>query len=115
MSGDVRSAILTADVERFMAALAPDVVWVGVLPGMLCRNREQVVAMLDRAELRARTLSPEILAEAEGRIVVDPHADPPPDLYPTLHQVIVVDEDRIVEMRDYPDRETAMAALETPW
>jgi ketosteroid isomerase-like protein len=111
----VREAILSGDGERFKAALAPDVVWVGVLPGMLCRNREQVVGTLDRAELRARRFAPEILAEADGKIVVDPHADPPTDFYPTLHQVLVVSEDRVVEMRDYPDRATALAALETPW
>jgi ketosteroid isomerase-like protein len=113
----VRDAILSGDGERFKAALAPEVVWVGVLPGMLCRNREQVLTTLDRAGLRARTFSPEILAEAEGRIVVDPHAEPPTKPFPNLHQVLVVDDDdqKIVEMRDYPDRESALAALESPW
>jgi ketosteroid isomerase-like protein len=111
----VRDAILSGDVERFKTVLAPDVVWVGVLPGMLCRNREQVVGMLGGADRDGRTFSPEILAEAEGKIVVDPHAQPPPELFPTLHQVIVVDENRVVEMRDYPNREAALAALETPW
>jgi hypothetical protein len=47
--------------------------------------------------------------------VIDPHVEPPTDLYPNLHQVIVVEDDRIVELRDYPSRETALAALETPW
>jgi ketosteroid isomerase-like protein len=111
----VRDAILSGDGERFKAALAPEVVWVGVLPGMLCRNREQVLATLDRAGLRARTFSPEILAEEDGRIVVDPHAQPPTNPYPNLHQVLVVTDEKIVEMRDYPNRESAMAALETPW
>lgn len=111
----IRETILSGDREGFKAALAPDVVWVGVLPGMLCRNREQVIDTFDRAGLRGRRFSPEILAEREGTIVVDPHAEPPPELYPTLHQVIVVSGDRIVEMRDYPNRETAFAALETPW
>ena len=112
---NVRDAILSGDGDQFKAALDPHVVWVGVLPGMLCRNREQVLATLDRAGLRARTFSPEILAEEEGRIVVDPHAEPPTKPFPNLHQVLVVSDERIVEMRDYPDRKTALAALETPW
>jgi len=111
----VRDAIQTADMQAFKAALAPDVVWVGVLPGMLCRNRQEVVATLERADLAGRTFRPEILADDEGKIVVDAHASPPSDLYPQLHQVIVVHDETVVEMRDYPDRESALAALETPW
>jgi ketosteroid isomerase-like protein len=110
----LREAILAGDVEAFKAALAPEVVWVGVLPGQLCRNREDVTAILDQAQ-SSRTFSPEIVAHDEGRIVVDPHLDPPPDLFPHVHQVLVVEDERIVEMRDYPNREAALAALETPW
>jgi hypothetical protein len=109
----LRDTIVQADRAAFMQALDPRVVWVGVLPGMLCRDREQVVSRLSAIERAAR---PEIVADAGDRLVVDPHLDPPPDLYPGLHQVYVLDEDeRIVEMRDYPDRESALAALETPW
>ena len=112
---NVREAILRADADAFKAALAPDVVWVGVLPGMLCRNREQVINTLDRANLSGRRFSPEILAEADDKIVLDPHSEPPPDLYPTLHQILVVADGQVVEMRDYPNREAALAAMETPW
>jgi ketosteroid isomerase-like protein len=111
----VRDAILAADMQAFKAALAPDVVWVGVLPGMLCRNRSEVVATLERTDLGGMTFSPEIVADEEGKIVVDPHASPPSDLYPHLHQVIVVQDETVVEMRDYRDRDSALAALETPW
>ena len=34
----------SADFEEFVASLAPDVVWVGVWPGQLCRNRDEVIA-----------------------------------------------------------------------
>jgi ketosteroid isomerase-like protein len=111
----IRDAIVAGDAEAFKSALAPEVVWIGVLPGMLCRNRTEVTAMLDRASLRASAFSPEIVADREGKIVVDPHMSPPPELYPNLHQVLVVADEQIVEMRDYPDREAALAALETPW
>ena len=62
-----------------------------------------------------RSATPEIVAEKDDLIVVDPHVEPPTELNPALHHVFVVHEDRIVEMRDYPDRDTALAALETPW
>ena len=35
----IREAIAHGDVEAFGDALAPDAVWVGTLPGQLCRNR----------------------------------------------------------------------------
>ena len=40
----VREIIERQDLDAFTDALAPDVVWVGVLPGQLCRNRDEVVA-----------------------------------------------------------------------
>ncbi|TMK89730.1 MAG: hypothetical protein E6G42_10575, partial [Actinobacteria bacterium] len=88
----------SADFEEFAAALAPDVVWVGLEPGQLCRNREQVVATFRRALESGKSGSPEVVAEAEGRIVVDPHVDPPSEEAPELHFVFVVEDDRIVEM-----------------
>jgi hypothetical protein len=108
----VRDAILAADMEAFKAALDPRVVWVGVRPGMLCRSRDEVVATLDSPDNDGRTFAPEILAERDGMLVVDAHPLPPPELLPTVHQVIVVHDGRIVEMRDYGDRASALAALE---
>jgi hypothetical protein len=109
----LREAIVGADLDGFSEALDPQVVWVGVLPGQLCRNREQVLSTLSGL---SRAVRPEIVADTGDRLVVDPHLDPPPDFFPGLHQVYVLDEtERIVEMRDYPSRQSALAALETPW
>jgi ketosteroid isomerase-like protein len=107
----VREAIERGDVESFGELLDPGVVWVGVLPGQLCRNRDDVLAMFRRATENGLRASPEILVEAEGALVVDPHLDPPAELNPHLHQVIVVHDDRVVEVRDYPDRASALAAV----
>ena len=101
----------SADFEEFAAALAPDVVWVGLEPGQLCRNREQVVATFRRALESGKSGSPEVVAEAEGRIVVDPHVEPPNEEAPELHFVFVVEDDRIVEMRDYRNRAAALEAV----
>ncbi|MDE3025833.1 MAG: nuclear transport factor 2 family protein, partial [Acidobacteriota bacterium] len=46
---NAREAIVSADLEAFAAALAPDVVWVGRFPGELCHNRDEVLAMLEEA------------------------------------------------------------------
>jgi ketosteroid isomerase-like protein len=108
----VRDVIVAGDVEAFGELLAPDVVWVGVLPGQLCRNREQVLGMFRRARDNGRRWHPEILAEHEGKLVVDPRIEPPPELHPTLHQVVVLEDEHVVEIRDYPDRLTAVAALD---
>jgi hypothetical protein len=108
----VRETILRADMDAFKAALDAAVVWIGVRPGMLCRSRDEVVAMLDQPDNVGRTFAPEIVAERDGLLVVDPHPSPPPELLPTVHQVIVVHDGRVIEMRDYADRASALAALE---
>jgi ketosteroid isomerase-like protein len=99
------------DFKAFAEALAPDVVWVGLEPGQLCRNRDEVLATFRDALEGGRSGTPEVVAEAEGRIVVDPHVDPPYEPAPELHHVFVVTDERIVEMRDYRDRRAALEAV----
>jgi ketosteroid isomerase-like protein len=52
----------------------------------------------------------EIVAAADDRLVIDPRLQPPNKTYPELHHVFVIDEERIVEMRDYPNRAAALQA-----
>jgi hypothetical protein len=106
----VRDVIEHGDFEAFTGLLAQDVVWVGVRPGLLCRNREQVVATMRGWIDAGHGGSPEIVGERENRIVVDPHVDPPNELIPELHHVFVVDGNRIVELRDYESRRAALEA-----
>jgi ketosteroid isomerase-like protein len=101
----------SADFQEFAASLAPDVVWVGLEPGQLCRNRDEVLATFRQALELGKSGSPEVVAEAEGRIVVDPHVEPPYEHAPELHHVFVVEDGRIVEMRDYPNRRAALEAV----
>ena len=91
--------------------LAPDVVWVGVLPGMLCRSASQVEARLEQVRNSGRSYSPEVLAEHEGVVLYDPHVDPPAEI-PELHQIAIVHDNRVQEIRDYPNRAAARAAFE---
>jgi hypothetical protein len=92
--------------------LAPDVVWVGSLPGLMCRGAEQVNARLDQVRASERTFSPEVLAEREGAVLIDPHVSAPPQLNPELHQILIVHDGLVHEIRDYPDRAAAEAAFE---
>ena len=103
----VRETIERADLDSFGSLLSEDVVWVGIWPGELCRNREQVVAMLEQARARGRQMSPEVVAERDDMLVVDPHL---PDS--ERHQVFVLGDGLVSEIRAYPDRAAAVAAFE---
>ena len=94
--------------------LAPDVVWVGVLPGMLCRGAAQVEARLEQVRNSGRSYSPEVLAERDGVVLYDPHVDPPAEI-PELHQIAIVHDNLVQEIRDYPTRAAAQAAFEAMW
>jgi len=95
--------------------LAPDVVWVGSLPGLMCRGAEQVNARLVQIRAEGRTFDPEVLAERDGVLLIDPHVSAPPQLNPELHQILVVHDGVVEEIRDYPDRAAAEAAFEAMW
>lgn len=92
-------------------SLASDVVWIGVHPGQLCRSAEQVEARLEQVRNSGRSYSPEVLAEREGVVLFDPHVDPPAET-PELHQIAIVHDNLVQEIRDYPNRAAAQAAFE---
>ncbi|HEV8180500.1 MAG TPA: hypothetical protein VGP54_09410 [Gaiellaceae bacterium] len=92
-------------------SLAPDVVWVGVLPGQLCRSADQVNARLEQVQHSGRSYSPEVLAERDGVVLFDPHVEPPAEI-PELHQIAIVHDNQVQEIRDYPTRVVAEAAFE---
>jgi ketosteroid isomerase-like protein len=105
----VREAIDHGDLTAFEEVLAPDIVWLGRYPGEICRNREEVLAMLREAQERGIQASPEIVLEREDVLVVDPHLD-------GRHQVLVLRDGIISEVRAYLSRDAAIAAVEgRPW
>ena len=103
----VRETIEGADLEAFGNVLAEDVVWIGLWPGELCRNRGQVLEMLEQARARGRRPAPEIVLEREDVLVVDPHL---PDS--ERHQVFVLRDGLVSEIRAYEGREAAVAAAQ---
>jgi hypothetical protein len=105
----VREAIERMSLDDFAEALAPDVVWVGLWPGELCRNRDDVLEMFARMRERESQLRPSIVLEKSDALVVDPGLD-------GRHHVIVLADDLVSEVRVYPDRRSALASVEErPW
>jgi ketosteroid isomerase-like protein len=107
---NVREAIEQGDLTAFEEVLAPDIVWVGLWPGQLCRNRAEVLEMLKDARANGVEARPEIVRDEGDRFVVDPHL--PID---GRHQVFVLREGIVSEVRAYPDRAAAVAAMEPQW
>ena len=110
---NVRDAIERGDLKDFLEAMDPHVVWRAVgeeEPG--CRNRDEVRSVFETWMERGFTGRPEILAESDDRIAVDPHVEPRHPDYPDLHHVFTLRDGLIVEMQDYPDRATALEAVE---
>ena len=95
-------------------SLAPDIVWVGVHPGQLCRSADDVNARLEQIRNSGRSYAPKVLAERDGVLLFDPHVEPPAEI-PELHQIAIVQDDLVQEIRDYPSRAAAEAAFEAMW
>ena len=105
----VRAAIEGVDLDAFAEALTPNVVWVGLWPGELCRNRDDVLEMFARMREQEVKPQPRIVLDKDDVLVVDPGLD-------GRHHVLVLDDGLVSEVRAYPDRRSALAAVEErPW
>jgi hypothetical protein len=106
----VKETIERRSLDDFAETLTPDVVWVGLWPGELCRNRDDVLEMFARMRERELDIRPTVVLEREDALVIDPGLD-------GRHHVLVVTEEGLVsEVRVYPDRRSAVAAVEErPW
>ena len=89
---------------------------VGVAPGQLCRSAEQVEARLRRRSAEQRPL---VLAggarRARRRRAVRSACRPAARKIPELHQIAIVHDNLVQEIRDYPNRAAAQAAFEALW
>ena len=105
----VQEAIRTRSLDDFADLLAPDVVWVGLWPGQLCRSRDDVLEMFAQMREKEFRVQPSIVLERDDALVVDPHLD-------GRHHVLVLADDLVSEVRAYPDRRSALDAVEgRPW
>jgi SnoaL-like domain len=101
----VRDAIERRSLDDFAEMLTPDVVWVGLWPGELCRNRDDVLEMFALARERELRLQPSIVLDKGDVLVVDPGLD-------GRHHVLVLADGLVSEVRAYRDRASALAAVE---
>ena len=105
----VREAIERRSLDDFADTLAADVVWVGLWPGELCRNRDDVREMFVRLRERELQVRPSVVLDRDDVLVVDPGLD-------GRHHVLVLADGLVSEVRVYPDRRSAVAAVEErPW
>ena len=107
---NLQDAIEGMLLDDIAAVLTPNVVWVGLYPGELCRNRDEVLEMFERLRYREDQLRPKVVAKRDDILVVDAGID-------ERHHVLVLDGDLVSEVRVYPDRGAAMAAVDDrpPW
>ena len=106
----VKEAIERRSLDDFAETLTPDVVWVGLWPGELCRNRDDVLEMFARMRERELDIRPTVVLEREDALVIDPGLDG------RHHALVVTEEGLVSEVRVYPDRRSAVAAVEErPW
>ena len=106
----LQDAIEGMSLDDIAGVLASNVVWVGLWPRELCRDRDEVLAMFERLRYREDQLRPTVVAKRDDILIVDPGID-------ERHHVLVLDGDLISEVRVYPDRHAAMAAVDErpPW
>jgi ketosteroid isomerase-like protein len=108
----VRDTLERGDFTAFLGLLDPNVEWLGVDPErQVCRNRDEVRRVFEEAMAAGRSGAPEVVAETDQAIVVDPHVDPPLQGREELHHVFTLREGRIVRMQDFRDRASALMSV----
>lgn len=108
----VRQELESGDFDRFVAAFDDEAVWIGAGQGEPAfRGREAIEGALREQLDAGMRIDPEFVLDNGETIVVDMHADPPPRHAPELHHVFRIRDDRIVQVEDHPDRESALRAV----
>jgi hypothetical protein len=108
-----------ADVDTLTSRLAPDVQHVGIRPGMLCRNRDEVVSLVRRGgPITAHVDAFELLAAGEkvvlsvrGPGIGVPAVDESDVPRGQATIVFTVRDGLIVHMQDYMHRQDALDAV----
>ena len=107
-------ALRRRDMESMAAALAPDVIWQGVRPDLVCHGPDEVIAAFVTAyEANQEIDSLEVIG-GEDRIVLGARG---PDLAidqvetrGEIYNVFTIEAGKIRQIEDYLERRTALAA-----
>jgi hypothetical protein len=110
----LRAAFARDDFEEMIAVLDPDVVWLGIREAAeeeppMCRNREEVRSVFQWHREQGNRAKPAIVAEDSYHILVAMNLHQESDT-PELHQLVTVEEDRVVLIEDFRDRSSALSA-----
>jgi len=106
-------------IRALAEVLSPDVIWQGVLPDQVCRNREEVLSLVGRPGRRPRRLTRLEAEEIGDRVVVSVEGPdfPPLDGQPVASRrslVFTFADGRIVRIESTPTRERAFEIARTP-
>ena len=113
----VRTALETADLDRFADLLAPDVTWGAPDdPAPSCRNRNQVLDWYQKGRAAGvRAVVVDITAYPSKLLValaLTSEGAPPPEPVADRWQVLTVANGRVRDIRGYDDHEAAIAAAQ---
>jgi ketosteroid isomerase-like protein len=110
----LREVFASRQLDELIGLMDAGVTWRGIQPpgepAPLCHDRDEVREVMANAMANGMDGRPIILAEAGDSVVVDPRVEPPRGV--DLHQVITFRAGRIILIQDYPDRPSAMAAIQ---
>jgi ketosteroid isomerase-like protein len=99
-------AIRSGDVDRAEAAMAPDVIWRGTSPDLVCAGSHEVVTNFLKARDRLDDVEAIELIGRDGAAVLAAHGQDGPEIF----NVFTFSDGQIVSIEDYARREDALLA-----
>ena len=107
-------ALRRRDTTSMAAALAPDVIWQGVRPDLVCHGPDEVIAAFVTAYDANQEIDSLEIIGGEDRIVLAAHG---PDLAidqvetrGEIYNVFTIEDGKIQQIEDYLERGAALAA-----
>jgi ketosteroid isomerase-like protein len=109
----LREVFAARDFDAFVSLFAQDAQWVWWEPDPVCRDKAQIVARLNEVRAEGTEVDPEIVYDGGDRLVVRPRTKPLFEVAPDLHHVYTFEAGQIVHLEDFPDRDSALAAVQS--
>ena len=108
-------ALRRGDTESMAAALAPDIVWQGVRPDLVCHGPEQVVAAFVTAYDTTQDIDSLELVGYDEHVVLGVRSRDleigDVETAGEIYNVFTIKGDRITRIEDYLDRDEAMRSV----
>ena len=108
-------ALRRGDTESMAAALAPDIVWQGVRPDLVCHGPEQVVAAFVTAYDTTQDIDSLELVGYDEHVVLGVRSRDlgigDVETAGEIYNVFTIEGDRITRIEDYLDRDEAMQSV----